>query len=213
MLWGLLFVRHWASRDDACQNGATITGLTMTESLKPLIGFFAALAAVGLALSILSHLAALLGQPGPLGDYSWVLHVGIFVVWIPAVLVSQRLTSGVARKDFWKAALRATPPWMKYMVYGFFGYAVLNFAIFITQVPSKGGSGGVSGPMPPSVVRGFSGHWMAFYAAAMAILYSAAHVKDLGASRRCLNGHAVGPLAQFCERCGQLVENSPENRT
>jgi len=181
----------------------------MAESFKPFIWFFAVLAAVGLALSILSHIAALLGQQGPLGSYSWVLHIGIFVVWIPAVLVSQRLTAEVARKDFWKAALRATPSWMKYMVYGFFGYAVLNFAFFITQAPSKGGSG----PMPPAVVRGFSGHWMAFYAAAMAILYSAAHAKDLGASRRCLSGHAVGPLAKFCERCGQLVEDSPENRS
>jgi hypothetical protein len=180
----------------------------MADSFKPLIWFFAALASVGLALSILSHFSALLGLQGPLGDYSWVLHVGIFVVWIPAVLVSQRLTAEVARKDFWKAALRGSPPWMKYMVYGFFGYALLNFAIFITHPPSKGGSG----PMPPDVVRGFSGHWMAFYAAAMAILYSAAHAKDRDASRRCLNGHAVGPLAQFCERCGQGVADLPENR-
>lgn len=207
MQWRLLSVRHWACCDDACQNGPTIIGLTIAESLKPLIGFFAVLAAVGLALSILSHFAALLGQQGPLVDYSWVLHVGIFVVLIPAVIVSQRLTSGVASKDFWKASLRASPPWMKSMVYGFFGYALLNFAIFIAHAPSKGSS-----PMPPSVVRGFSGHWMAFYAAAMAILYSAARATDRDASRMCLNGHAAGPLAQFCERCGQLVENSPENR-
>ena len=180
----------------------------MADSFKPLAWFFAVLAAVGLTLSILSHFAALLGLQGALGDYAWVLHVGIFVVWVPAVLVSQRLTADFARKDFWKAALRGSPPWMRYMVYGFFGYALLNFALFIMRAPLKG----ESGAMPPTVVRGFSGHWMAFYAAALAILYSAAHVKDLDASRRCLNGHAVGPLAQFCERCGKLVENAPENR-
>lgn len=175
---------------------------------KPIIGFFAGLAAVGLLLSILSHLAALSGLPGPLGDSAWLLHIGIFVVWIPAVLVFRKLTAEVARKDLWKAALRGSPPWMQYMVYGFFGYAVVNFAIFIAYAPSKGGSS----PMPPDVVRGFSGHWMAFYAAAMAILYSAAHAKDFDAPRRCVNGHAVGPLAQFCERCGQSAVDSPANR-
>jgi hypothetical protein len=178
----------------------------MAESFKPLIGFFTALAVVGLALSVLSHLAALLGQQGPLANYSWVLHLGIFVVWIPAVMVSQKLTAEVPRKDFWQAVLRGSPPWMKYMVYGFFGYAVLNFGIFLAHAPLKGNSG----PMSPDVVRGFSGHWMAFYAAALAILYSAAHAKDFGAPRRCLNGHAVGPLARFCERCGQSVADSPE---
>jgi hypothetical protein len=180
----------------------------MPESFKPLVWFFAILAAAGLALSILSHFAALLGLQGPLGDYSWVLHIGIFAVWIPAVLVAQRLTAEFARKDFWKAALRGSPPWMRYMVYGFFGYALLNFALFITHAPLKGGSGS----MPPSVVRGFSGHWMAFYAAALAILYSALHAKDRDASRRCLNGHLVGPLAQFCERCGVRVEELTESR-
>jgi len=40
---------------------------------------------------------------------------------------------------------------------------------------------------PPAVVwRGFSGHWMAFYSAALAILYSAAHAKHNG--WRCPNG-------------------------
>ena len=75
-----------------------------------------------------------------------------------------------------------------------------EFAIFIIAAP-KGGSG----PMPPAVVRGFSGHWMAFYSAAAAVLYSATHAVDRDQGRRCGNGHAVGPLALFCEQCGQPV--------
>jgi hypothetical protein len=152
-------------------------------------------------LSVLSHIAALLGSQVPLGDYEWLLHVGIFVVWLPAVLVTTRLTRDFKQRDLWKAALRGCPPWMKYMVYGFFGYAMLNFVVFLANAPPQGGSG----PMPPIVVRGFSGHGMAFYSAAMALLYSAAHVKDRDAGRRCPQGHTVGPLAQFCEQCGQPV--------
>ena len=42
------------------------------------------------------------------------------------------------------------------------------------QVPK-----GDSGANPPAIVwRGFSGHWMAFYSAALAILYSAAVVPE-----------------------------------
>lgn len=46
----------------------------------------------------------------------------------------------------------------------FGGYAMLNFAIFFFQAPHGG-----SGANPPAVVwRGFSGHWMLFYSAALA---------------------------------------------
>jgi hypothetical protein len=175
----------------------------MRDSLRPLVSFLAALAGAGLILSILSHLAAFLGRQGPLGDHVFWLHIGIFVVWIPTVLVSQRLTSGFNRKDFWKAALRGCPAWMKYAVYGFFAYAFVSFFVFVSASPAKGSG---SGAMSPAVVRGFSGHWMAFYSAAMAVLYSAAHLPASETQgRRCPNGHSVGPYAQFCERCGRPV--------
>jgi hypothetical protein len=103
-----------------------------------------------------------------------MLHVGIFVVFIPAILVAQRLVGSAARKDFWKAVLQWVPDWMRYMVYGFFGYALVNFTLFMSQAPPNGGSGN-----PPAVVwRGFSGQWMAFYLASMAILYSAVNSPD-----------------------------------
>ena len=143
--------------------------------MKTVLYFFAAFSAVGLVLSLASHAAALMGTSGPLGDHVWELHIGIFVVWIPAVFASTRLTRNVPRKDAWKAALRGCPDWMKYMTYGFFGYALLNFAsLFITAphgMPAVQGGG--PGLMPPQIVRGFSAHWMAFYSAALALLWSA----------------------------------------
>jgi hypothetical protein len=84
------------------------------------------------------------------------------------------------------------------MVYGFFAYAFVNFAFFMSKVPA-----GRTAGTPPIVWRGFSGHWMLFYSAALAMLYSAA--KAGGGVRRCLNGHAVPPTANFCSRCGQSV--------
>lgn len=169
--------------------------------MKTILSFFAILAAVGLVLSAASHIAGLFGSQGPLGDSASHLHVGVFVVWLPAVLASNRLVKNYPQKEFWKAALRGCPVWMKYLTYGLFGYAMLNFALFIFGAPKQGGGG----PMPPQVVRGFSGHWMAFYSIAMAILYSAAKLWDAGWEWHCPNGHKVQPLAKFCDECGQPV--------
>ena len=162
------------------------------------------LACLGLILSAISHVYALCGMPGPLGDATWILHVGIFVVWFPAVIVAQRLARNVPQKDFWKAALRGCPAWARTGLYGIFGYGVLNFIYFIITV----GKQKTAGPMPPPVVRGFSGHWMIFYGAAAAILYSYRQVGDDG-PRKCPSGHEVGPMAQFCETCGLPVTNTP----
>jgi hypothetical protein len=122
-------------------------------------------AALGLALSIASHVAALQGKPGPLGKYTWTLHLGALAICVPAAIV--------ARKAKWKALLRECPAWMRYALYGFIAYAIVNFAIFIA-IPQRGGAAGL---MPPAVVRGFSGHWMAIYAAAFAVLYSGMKAK------------------------------------
>jgi len=141
---------------------------------KPLLWPFIVLSAVGLGLSLWVHLGAVAGRRVAPEAFFWMLHVCIFVVWIPAVLVYIKRVGNTRRKEYWKLVLRGWPEWMRYMVSGFFGYAVLNFAIFFFQTPQGG-----SGANPPAVVwRGFSGHWMAFYSAALAILYSAAASQD-----------------------------------
>ena len=118
------------------------------------------LAGIGLALSMLAHLMAIAGMALPGGQLVWMLHVGLFVVWIPTVLISLRATRFSSRKDFWKIALSGCPGWMKKALYLLMGYAVLNFILFIATT--------ANGPKPagdvsPSVIRGFSGHWMVFY--------------------------------------------------
>src|SRR5262249_25685871 len=104
------------------------------------------------------------------------------------------------RKDFWKVVLKWAPEWMRYLVYGFLGYALVNFLLFAKTAPSGGGGGFEA---PASMWRGFSGHWMAFYFAALAILYSAARSVD--ASPRCVNGHVAPPRTSLCAQCGQPV--------
>ena len=125
--------------------------------------------AAGLALSVLSHAAALRGTEGPLGAYTPLLHAGLFVVWIPAVWVSRRRVSkNRSGESGWQVVFRGCPVWLKYMTYALLAYAVANLLIFIGTVPN---------PSPaeakPSRQLGlFSGYWMAFYSMALATLYS-----------------------------------------
>jgi len=164
----------------------------------PFLWFFAALSLLGLVLSLSVHIQALLGKTMPL-EY-WGLHAGIFVVWFPAVVVAQRRTGKRARKDYWKAALQGAPAWVRYMTFAFLYYAVGNFLLFMANAPGKH-----SGSPTSAELRGFSGHWMAFYSAAFAILYAAA-VQPSGPS--CANGHIVPQDEPYCPFCGQ----SPKHR-
>jgi len=174
--------------------------------VKALLYPFVLLSAVGLVLSLIVHTASLLGQPNPLGSAAWGLHIGIFIVWLPAVLVAQRHTRDFKQKDFWKAALRGCPKWMRGMTVAFFVYALVNFAIFFTSSLDQGSS---DPAQEAAVFRGFSGHWMAFYSAALAILYSATRIHAVDPKRRCVQGHTVGPLAKYCEECGSPVLENP----
>jgi hypothetical protein len=172
---------------------------SVPDWIRPFLWVFVLLSGIGLVVSLWVHLGAVMGRRVAPEAFFWMLHVGIFVVWFPAVFVAQRLVGNVNRKDLWKVVLKDSPDWMRYMVYGFFGYAVVNFLFFMTKAPSGG-----SGANPPAVVRrGFSGHWMAFSSAALAILYSAARAE--GSSPRCANGHVALPNAIYCTRCGQPV--------
>src|SRR6185369_854875 len=90
----------------------------------------AVLAGIGFALSVAAHALAIAGQVPPGGDLVMGLHMGIFVVWLPTVLVMVRVTKGANRKDAWKIALSGAPSWMRYALYGLFGYAILNFVLF-----------------------------------------------------------------------------------
>jgi hypothetical protein len=113
---------------------------------------------------------AVMGQRVAPEAFFLILHIGIFVVWFPAVLVAQKLVGNGNRKDYWKVVLKDSPVWMRYMVYGFAGYAFINFLLFMGETSTVN-----NGANPPAAVwRGFSGHWMLFYSGALAILYSAA---------------------------------------
>jgi hypothetical protein len=139
--------------------------------LKPLVGLFALLSLVGLILSLWVHIGALFGRQVAPPYLFFGLHMGIFVVFFPAILVAQKRVGGTStnRKNFWKAVTKGAPDGLRYLLYFFFVYAGINFFIFFFQVlPGTVARDHNAGPP----WRGFSGHWMVFYYASFLILFS-----------------------------------------
>ena len=151
------------------------------------------IAVLGLVSSAVAHLSTFMGiNPQRVVPKVWVLHVLIFVVWIPLVISSRNACTKENRKDFWKIATRNAPGWMKILSLTLFVYAFFNF-FYTIQVLNEGGvpseldgkkvihsHGRVIRELTDEEyekhqayeVRTFSGHWMVFYAIGMTVLYS-----------------------------------------
>lgn len=86
------------------------------------------------------------------------LHVGIFLVWIPLVIMANRTKPTRGRGNM-EHLLAQFPKWVRSVVYGVFIYALVNFGLFIFQT-TKFPRHGVPFYLE---LRGFSGHWMLFY--------------------------------------------------
>ena len=146
---------------------------TASKNGTRLLTFIMNLAAFCFFISLAIHVAALLGVI--LSRHAIFMHVGIFVVFPPAVFVARRLSKDAPRKDFWKITLRNCPPWMRVAFKVIFGYAIINFIIFAIATRHVPKSHYSSKIISLADFKVFSGHWMAFYFAAFAILYSATH--------------------------------------
>ena len=170
-----------------------------------LLPAFMALAAIGLLLSIGAHIASMLGLPLPSGQLVWSLHVGSVVVWFPAALVASRAGRGRPQGNVWKIILSGCPSWMRYPGYALFAYAIASFMWFIFTAGSQPQP---DGDAPPSVVRGFSGHWLVFYGLAFAIFLSAYRNPRLLKKWVCSNGHDVLATDAFCPACGGTTQQS-----
>ncbi|WP_460727839.1 hypothetical protein [Lysobacter rhizosphaerae] len=176
----------------------------MRYLVKPVL----VLSAIGLVLSVIVHIIALLGFDPRLGESVFALHVGIFVVWFPAVFLSMRMGRGKKASAWgfggsWKQVLSGCPGWMTYLLYVLFAYTFLNFFLFMGSAAS--GASQVDSASSPQVIRGFSGHWMVFYYAAFAIAYSALMKPELLGDAVCKMGHKALPIDKFCSECGNPV--------
>jgi len=163
---------------------------------------FLSLAALGFLASLATHLLALAGSLPPGGMSVFGLHVGIFVLWIPVVLLVLRIHWGQRSLRAWGNVLSGCPTWMRYVTVALFPYAIVNFFVAFTGVDAQRSGDDALSPM---VLRGFSGHWMLFYGAAFAVLYSVYRKPELLRRARCANGHALDADDRFCATCGVAI--------
>jgi hypothetical protein len=163
-----------------------------------------AYAACGLLLSAFVHFSSFFGvRIGGQGLF-FALHVGIFPLWLPVVLIANERMRGEPRDQFWRTALSGCPIWLKYLTYSLFVYAILNFAWFFIFAATSLKQQGRSAP-PSAVWHGFSGHWMVFYCTGLAVLTAA--YRRLGArdASACANGHIVNVANGYCRVCGAYI--------
>jgi hypothetical protein len=162
---------------------------------------FRILSALGFALSLIVHVAALQGMRVVSDKNLIFLFVGSGIVYIPAIFAAQWTSREFKRKEMWKAALRGCPAWMRIMVHVLGGYAVFSFILFALVGANHGRSSGDIWRQAWLV----SAYGMTFYWTSFAFLHSALHSIEVDMRRRCMNGHLVSPLAKFCEKCGSPV--------
>jgi hypothetical protein len=150
---------------------------------------FLVLAALGLVVSLAVHLSTFVGlNPSPHSPVM-LLHLGIFVVFLPAILTANRAMKGRSKNDAWKLATTFAPAWLRRFVAVSFVYALLNFFLFFL-LSERGQPAIVQGEMvlqnhgqvirrlnavefakqQAYVVRGFSGHWILFYGASLMMI-------------------------------------------
>jgi len=143
------------------------------------------LSLVGFGLAAVVHVASLAGvdvsQRFPL---VWLLHIGIFVLFIPFAFSSRRV---LGKRPSFSDMRALIPGWVFVIGVAVFGYALLNFALFIAS--TQGGSPSIEEgkyvlqnhghvireiteaeyvAFRANELRGFSGHWLAFYFAPFA---------------------------------------------
>ena len=148
---------------------------SLPQWFKPFMGTFAFLAFIGLVLSIWVNIGAFFGhEPSPV---FWSLHVGVFLVFFPAIFVAQKRVGRTRGRGFWKAVTKGSPVGLRYLLYLFFAYdAVTGLIGFAKSLP-----GTLPGALPGAVPSrdpslqwlGFSAVWMAFYFSSFVILSSA----------------------------------------
>jgi hypothetical protein len=152
--------------------------------------YFSLFAFLGFGISLVVHLLTFLGlNLSERAPWIWLLHVGMFVFFIPLVFSRFNRSSRNSRSDFWQRFFAPMPRWARALVKGLFVYVPINFLLFFAlsydgtpdinngkYILRRGGRGETLVVVreiskeeydlrQDRVVRGFSGHWMIFYIA------------------------------------------------
>jgi hypothetical protein len=160
-------------------------------------------AATGWTLGLTAHLLSIadidVQEKVP---YIWILHIGIFIVWLPTIFDLRKnedlkayqkagMLNSLNPFGVFKVIFKNTPNWLKMIAIIGFYYAFVNFVYLVFMTSSVGTPDIKDGQFTlqdhgqfirtltsreyhhykAAEMRLFSGHWIAFYGLAMAVLY------------------------------------------
>jgi hypothetical protein len=132
--------------------------------------------------------------------------VGLLIAWLPTVAITLPITF-YKPNAIWQVVFAGCPVWIRRMLYGIGAYAVLNFLVFIVW------DSGDPAQATAWETRLFSGHLLAFYSGAFAILYSRTKSSHLFRKRKCPDGHPSWIMRDSCPRCGYSFPADPAEDT
>ena len=98
--------------------------------------FLFCLAILGLCVSVAVHVATFCGiDPQQVYPWVWMLHVGIFSIWFPAILFTNRRVLTLPKSEQRAAMMSGTPRMMRAVLGPLFAYTAFNFffTIFVLQ--------------------------------------------------------------------------------
>lgn len=169
----------------------TFLGMSVA-SVEKVIGPLCWLAGIGFMFSAVAHIAAIFGTDmGRIFPPIWLFHLGVFVVWFPAVLVMSASNTRSSENNVWKVAFKHAPLWMRILCFALFPYALFNFMYMMDKDPGRsrttrnGNDVGIVEHVDKSdegkykqasqegiQTRMFSGHWIIFYLVGWTVLVS-----------------------------------------
>jgi len=161
-------------------------------------------ASLGGLASLYVAVGAWLGRYPKMANHPevFLLFLGVFVVWFPAVVMLRRVTRGAMSRNRMKLALSHASPLIRGLVHASWIYCGLVWAVtMILHVVKKS---------PTLTNEGvyFTAFLLVFYATAMGVSASVLAMTPEQLDPHCANGHAVGVEARFCESCGASVRQA-----
>ena len=149
------------------------------------------IALLGSIIAITVHIFAVLGvDVADTLPFIWVLHIGIFVVWIPTILSLKEQQKENKEANAFTILTKDKPKWIIAVIIGIAIYTGLNFMLFMSKAIEgtpleKNGVYSLHNRGThirditkeeyhlhgANILRGFSGHWILFYTVAAIALY------------------------------------------
>jgi hypothetical protein len=160
-------------------------------------------AVIGLFLSLMIHVAALLGLGPMFGEAPLILLLCVFFVCLPLGILMERMCRGVDVYNSLKTIFGCWPRWMCWAAPLLFYYGAVSgplIRVMTQQSPGRMNPDPAEAPL-------LSADCISFYTASAAFAFSAWNFGRRG-GHRCPDQHAVGPVTTSCGQCGARIADS-----